>query len=448
MINGLLKRLVFHRSAPHWNVLFITVDDLNTSLGCYGAAIVQSPQIDRLAARCVRFARAYCQSPLCNPSRASFLSGRRPATTGVYNNQQHPRFTIGDVPLLPEYFRQHGYFTARVGKVAHDEPGKSFEEMITWDYARNSPVPAEDAAQPGLLPLRARPADGRDEDEPDGRTAQEVVRLLEQPRRQPFFIACGFQKPHWPYVAPQKYFDLYPLDQIQLPPVSREARKDVPPVAFPHYAEDAQMTPQQQRQAIRGFYACISFVDAQVGVLLEALDRCRLWDRTVVVFFSDHGFHYGEHGGLWRKMTLFAESTRVPLLIAAPGRVRGAVSPRLAELVDLYPTLADLCGLPPPPGMEGTSLRPLLDDPRRPWKPAAFTDLQRGCGVRGRAVHTEHFRYTEWGERHGAELYDLDNDPREGRNLINDTAYAATLADMRRLLDEGWQGAARGLRAA
>jgi uncharacterized sulfatase len=270
---------------------------------------------------------------------------------------------------------------------------------------------------------------------------------MEQSRRRPFFIACGFQKPHWPYVVPRKYFGLYPLDEISLPLEDPDIRKDVPPVAFTHHPEDAQMTEEQKRQAIQGFYACVSFVDAQVGVLMEALDRLKLWDRTVVVFFSDHGFHYGDHGGLWRKMTLFAESTRVPLIVAAPGKCQDRVSPRLAELVDLYPTLADLCDLPPPPDVEGTSLVPLLEEPLRPWKAAAFTELVRGAGLPGKAVHTERFRYTAWGDAHGAELYNLEDDPGEVRNLIDDPEHTGTVVEMRRLLRDGWKGAARGLRS-
>jgi uncharacterized sulfatase len=430
------------------NVLFIAVDDLNNNLGCYGHPVVQSPHIDRLAARGVRFDRAYCQYPLCNPSRTSLLSGRRPDTTGVLNNGTPPRTHLKDVVFLPEYFRQHGYFTARVGKIPHG----AFADAVQWDVSENArggggggraaqARAQKQPAQPGGIRLQWRATDNPDEGEPDGRTARRIVQLLEQHKDKPFFLAAGFHKPHLPFVAPKKYFDLYPPEKIALPKEPADIRKNVPAVAFTRTPSDDTLTDAEKRQIIAAYYACVSFLDAQVGVLLEALDRLKLWDNTVVVFFGDHGFHLGEHGGLWRKMSLFEESARVPLIIAAPGKRTGVASPRLAELVDLYPTLAELCGLKKPEGLEGTSLAPLLVDPTRAWKKAAFSVVSRGRDTLGRSVRTERYRYTEWGDAQSAELYDHRADPREWTNLAADSKHAATVAEMKRLLKEGWRGA-------
>jgi uncharacterized sulfatase len=429
------------------NVLFIAVDDLNCALGCYGHPLVKTPNIDRLASRGVRFEHAYCQYPLCNPSRTSFLSGRRPDVTKVLDNNTPPRTTLGKgAVFLPEYFKAQGYFTARVGKIAHGR----FEHTVKWDVSEHAVKGEGDKKDKGedgeALDLTWRATERRDEDEPDGRTARRVVQLLDKHKGGPFFLAAGFHKPHLPFVAPKKYFDLYPPERIALPKEPAGVRKGVPAVAFTHTKGDETMTDRQKRQAIAAYYACVSFIDAQVGVLLEAMDRLKLWDNTVVVFLSDHGFHLGEHGGLWRKMCLFEEATHVPLLIAAPGKKPGT-SPRLAELLDLYPTLTDLCGLPAPAGLEGRSLKPLLDDPKRAWDRAvAYTivarDRKKGEPLIGRTVRSERYRYTEWGDEKQAELYDHRGDPRELRNLANDVKHAAVLAQMRRHLQGRWKPAA------
>ncbi len=470
------------------NVLFISVDDLNTNLGAYGHRVVKSPNIDRLARRAVRFDRAYCQYPLCNPSRTSFLSGRRAETTRVMDNTTPPRTFLKDVVFLPEHFRAQGYFTARVGKIAHTP----MERAVKWDIAegalglragaagegrgqrrrRRGNPPAEDgapAAAPGARRdaqggtqsvaqriaqsgaedaaggggriAQGRPTNNRDEDEPDGRTARRIAQLLEANRNRPFFIAAGFHRPHLPWVAPKKYFDMYPPDTIPLPVEPANDRADIPPIAISYEDRFEPMSAGQRRRHMAAYYASISFMDAQVGVLLDAMDRLKLWDNTIVVFFSDHGYHLGEHGGLQRKQSLFEESARVPLIIAAPGKRRGVASPRLVELVDLYPTLTQLCGLPAPGGLEGLSLAPLLLEPARPWKKAAFTVVTRQGGVLGRAVHTERYRYTEWGDEKTAELYDRHADPREYTNLARDPKHAATMAQMRLLLRAGWRAA-------
>jgi iduronate 2-sulfatase len=430
------------------NVLLIAVDDLNTNLGCYGDPLARSPNIDKLASRGVKFERAYCQYPLCNPSRTSILSGRRPDTTRIFNNTTPPRTYLKEVVFLPEYFRQHGYFTARVGKIAHGR----FEDALHWDVSESAqgrpgaappqqPPPARTPdtgnAGDGGARLSWLATDNRDEEEPDGKTARRIVRLLQENKDKPFFIAAGFHKPHLRWVAPKKYFALHPPEKIKLPKTPEDDRKDIPAVALTRTAGDETMSDEQKRQAVAAYSACVSFTDAQVGIVLDEVDRLKLADKTVVVFWGDHGFHLGEHHGLWRKMTLFEESTRVPLIIAAPGKRAGVTSPRLAELVDLYPTLTQLCGLPQPPKLEGVSLVPLLEDPNRAVKQAAYTVVARGDGVLGRSVRTERYRYTEWGDEKTAELYDHETDPREYTNLARDPRHSKTLVEMKSLLHAG-----------
>jgi uncharacterized sulfatase len=276
---------------PAVNVLFIAVDDLNTAIGCYGHPLVKTPNIDRLAARGARFERAYCQYPLCNPSRTSLLSGRRPDTTRIYLDGTPARAFLEGVDLLPEYFGRFGYFTAHVGKIGG---------AARWDVSIKSEHSEKEG---GPLKVEWRATKNEDENEPDGQTARRVVRLLEQHKSKPFFIAAGFGRPHLPFVAPQKYFDLYPPDKVVLPKEPPDVRKNVPAIAFDRHKET--LTEAQARQATAAYYACVSFMDAQLGLVLDAMDRLELWDNTVVVFWSDHGFHLGEHGGLWRKAKLF-----------------------------------------------------------------------------------------------------------------------------------------------
>jgi uncharacterized sulfatase len=365
------------------NVLMIACDDLNTRIGCWGDPVVKTPNIDRLAARGTRFERAYCHYPLCNPSRTSLLSGLRPDTTRVFDNNTPPRTTIGNVSFLPEWFAQNGYFTAKIGKVAHG----AFEDAVKWDISRPA-TPGRNArreaggkkrgnngkqvGEEGGIKLSWTRTENQDEDEPDGHTARQIVDILEQKLNgQPFFLAAGFHKPHLPWVAPKRYFDMYPPEQIHLPETPANDRDDIPPMALTHTAGDDQLSDLDKKTCIASYHACTTFLDAQIGVLLAALDRHKLWDNTVVILWADHGWHLDEHLGLWRKMTVFEEASHVPLIISAPGLERGVACRRLVEWTDIYPTLTQLCGLGNPPGLEGISLVPLLHDPARPWKKAA-----------------------------------------------------------------------------
>jgi len=431
-----------HADQERLNVLFIAVDDMNNDLGCYGYPLVKSPNIDRLARRGVRFDRAYCQFPLCSPSRTSLMTGLRPDKTQVYDLKKHFRETVPDVVTLSQMFQRNGYFAARVGKIYHyGNPGQigtdGLDDAPSWQERVNPR--GRDKDEEHLLTnytpkrglgssLTILKAKGTDEEQTDGLVATETIRLLERHAGEPFFLACGFYRPHCPFIAPKAYFDLYPLERIPVWGGPFPERATAPDLAF------ASVTPwpwfgageEQVRESLQAYWATISFVDAQVGRLLDALDRLKLTERTVVVFWSDHGYHFSEHG-LIMKQSLFENSARVPLLIAAPGRKgNGASSPRTVELLDLYPTLADLCGLEPPAGLHGRSLVPLLDRPTRRWNHPAVTQTQRARGVMGYSLRTERHRYTEWGEggREGRELYDYESDPAELHNLAGDPEHA------------------------
>lgn len=291
-----------------------------------------------------------------------------------------------------------------------------------------------------LCSLSLLKAEGADEEQTDGMVATEAIKLLEKHKDGPFFIAAGFYRPHSPYVAPEKYFDLYPLERVPLPKGPFDEMKNVPKPAssscspWPWFG----VTEPQAREALQAYHATISFVDAQVGRLLDAVDRFKLTDKTIIVFWSDHGYHVGEHG-LWKKQSLFEGSARVPLIIAAPGQAaRGAVSPRTVELVDIYPTLADLAGLTPPANLAGASLKPLLNNPDAEWTRPAFTQVWRG-NFAGHSVRTERYRYTEWADgNQGAKLYDYQTDPRELRNLANDPEHAKTAGALKNLVLGNW----------
>ena len=455
-----------------WNVLLIAVDDLNVAVGTYGEyPTAKTPNIDRFASEGIRFDRAYAQDPLCNPSRTSFLSGRRPASTNVYGNFVEPRHHMGDVVMLPEHFRSHGYFTARVGKIAHGR----YESSVTWDISENAVrrehyLPGADRSEvrdnswiegadnglsraeilghlgrPTGMPLTWRATDETEEETPDGQTSRRVIELMRENRDKPFFIGAGFHKPHQPWVAPASLFEQHPVAEVKLPEGPANDRDDIPAPAVGGYPEDPEHSEEQKRQAIAAYHATVTLIDLQVGLLMEALADLDLEQSTIVIFVSDHGFHLGEHGGLWRKHTQFEESTRVPLIVRVPSGVSGAATSALVELVDLFPTLVDLCGLPDPEGLEGTSFRPLLESPDTPWKSAIFSEAQRN-GAHGRTVRTASHRYTEWTPLEGDgeteyELYDLDRDPREYENLAGLPEQGEVQKRLAAKLLDGWRAA-------
>jgi choline-sulfatase len=436
------------------NVLLILSDDLATTLGCYGYPQAKTPQLDALAKRGVRFDRAYCQFPHCNPSRASFLSGLRPNTTRVTLNGDNLYDNLPGVVTLPAFFRQQGYATARCGKIFHlgvpagtesrDDPkawdfGTPFKDERPYPPARESVVKVKTAKKQGL-PWQEIPV--ADDDLVDGNFAREAIGWLERrDQTKPFFLAVGFHRPHLPFAAPAKYFDLYPFDTIKLPPEPADDEADIPLPARNESVNQYAMTatPDQRRAAIRAYLATVSFMDAQAGRVLDALKRLGVADNTIVVFSGDHGWHLGEHG-LWHKRSLFEQSARVPFIIHAPGaKGNGQVSASVVELLDIYPTLCDLAGLPAPKVLQGRSLRPVLNDPRATMNDMAFTQARRGPDAAnwGRSVRTPRWRCTEWDEgRNGIELYDHDADPGEFTNLANDPRHATVLKDLRTLLAE------------
>jgi uncharacterized sulfatase len=479
------------------NVLFIIVDDLNVALGAYldsaphpQYATAKTPNLDRLAAEGVLFERAYVQYPLCNPSRASILSGLRPSTVDVFDGGTPPRHKIGDeLRMLPEHFHDHGYFTARVGKIGHNR----FENIATWDVSNfalsREPgvrfhfpgyLPGIDSSEvrdntwtdgsedgmsradvlaavgrPAGLPLSWRATNESPRMTPDGTTATRIIQLMAQNRDKPFFIAAGFHKPHQPWVGPASFFEQHPVDEIQLAPTPEGDQDDLPDPAFNVAQDDADHTRRQHKQAIAAYHAMVSMTDSYVGELMLGLEQLELADSTIVVFTSDHGFHLGEHGGLWRKRYQFDESTRVPLIVRLPNDRRtgeagdGAskVSTGLVELVDLYPTLIDLANLPNPAHeLEGTSFRPLLEKPDLEWKSAVFSE-SRLEGYHGRTLRTQRYRYTEWtplpqtdGETQ-RELYAVMDDPFEYENLAADPTRRDLVDALSSRLRAGWQAA-------
>ena len=446
-------------AADRPNVLFIVSDDLNTLLGCYGDPLAKTPQIDRLAARGVRFERAYCTFPLCGPSRNSFLTGLYPNSTGILTNAQIFRQSIPDHVSLPQAFRQAGYFVGRIGKMyhynvpysvgtdGHDDPASWELELNPAGVDRLKEEPKIFSLVPGqfggTLSWYASPRP--DAEHTDGLLAADAEWVLERcsrDRSRPFFLAVGFFRPHTPYVAPKEpYFGLYPEASMPVVANVKADQADLPAAALgSSKKEQDAMTDDLRRQAVQAYYASISFMDAQVGRVIDAVDKNGLADNTIIVFTSDHGYHTGEHG-LWQKMSLFEESARVPLLIVAPGVSRpGVVAPAPVSQVDLYPTLAALCEVEAPDSLQGQSLVPLLADPEAPGRDWALSQVVRRRGKNqpsffGYSLRTPRWRYTEWDEgRQGRELYDHESDPKELVNRADSADHAATIAELSRQL--------------
>lgn len=453
--------------APKYNVLFIASDDLRPALGSYGNSIIKTPNIDRLAARGTRFDHAYAQYPLCNPSRASLLTGRYPTQTGVLDNNTYFRRKHPDFVTLPQHFKLHGYAALRSGKIFHGgiddqiswtEGGEPTDPAIT-ERGKNPNAPrvatdpdeveglAAQARQPGggghgSASDRIVVLDGDGATHGDYKAATRAINYLENYKDRPFFLALGFVKPHSPPTAPKKFFDLYDPARIPLPPdfaTHPAAPPGFPELSVPPRNADLfigrDASPAEAREMMRAYYASVSFMDAQVGRVLDALDRLKLRERTIVVFWGDHGYHLGEKGKWSKAYSLFEVGTRTPLIISVPG-ARPLVTTRPVQLLDMYPTLAGLCGLPQPGGVEGHSLAPLLRNPRAPWSHPAYS-VTVYQGKFGRAVRTDRWRYAEWEDgRAGAMLFDHTRDPHELKNLAADPAYAKTVQMMKHLLQQ------------
>jgi len=420
------------------NVLFLICDDLNCDLGTYGHPLVKSPNVDRLASRGVRFDNAYCQYPLCGPSRASFMTGLYPDQTLVKRNAIYIREHVPNVQTVSQMFRKNGYFATRIGKIFHYNVPRHIgtsghDDPYSWDATIN-PRGRDVDDEPLIFSLEKGrfggtlswlAADGTDEEQTDGIAADHAVRQLmwHAAKGDSFFLAVGLFRPHTPYVAPKKYFDMYSLDQIVVPTVPAGYLSTLPEPARESITRKSQRNLPEglARQAIQAYYASISFADAQLGKILDALDATGLSSNTIVLFTSDHGYHMGEHGH-YQKTTLFENATRVPLILAGPGvTARGQSTQAHAEMVDFYPTLADLCGLEAPKYVSGVSLLPVLENPMERPRSSALTHYKDGYSLR-----TDRYRYTEWGEdaKRGRELYDRENDPDEMVNLANRSEHA------------------------
>src|SRR5262249_22442067 len=405
------------------NVLFLAIDDLNDWIGALGKRPdVKTPNMDRLAARGVLFTRAYCAAPACNPSRTALLCGVRPSTSGVYHNDQPWRPVLKDAVTLTQHFMANGYVVQGGGKIFHN----SFNDPASWQHWEKVKGPPAPPNTP-VNGLKAGhfdwgPVDVPDEEMGDYRTVSWGMNFLKQKHDKPFFLAVGLIRPHLPFYAPRKYFDLYPLDKVQLPKVLANDLDDIPPagirMAKPEGDHKKVVEGKQWEKAVQAYLACISFADAQIGRIVDELDKSPYANNTVIVLWSDHGWHLGEKQH-WRKFALWEEATRVTFMIVAPG----VTSPnqrcdRAVNLLDIYPTMIDLCGLPAKQGLEGASLMPLLKDPKAKWDRPSITTHGRN----NHAVRSERWRYIRYADG-SEELYDHDADPLEWKNLAKDAPY-------------------------
>ncbi len=447
------------------NLLVIAIDDLRDELGCYGASHIHSPNIDSVAARGVRFDRAYCQYAVCGPSRASIFTGLRPDSTGVTSNKFHFRDRNPNIVALPQLFKNHGYWTQGLGKNLHnnmDDP-PSWSEPYFFGEPRIYASDQHAGQLPGIDGIHAKnlqlpvleSADVDDHAYIDGTIADEALKSIRKAGKldQPFLLMVGFHKPHSPFNAPKKYWDLYSRETIQLAP------NPFPPTDAPAFAlndwryirgfkgmpKKGLMPDELARQVKHAYFACISYIDAQVGKLLRELDAIGATDNTIVVIWSDHGYQLGEHG-MWCKHTNFETSTKVPLIVADPrSKAGGTTTSARVELVGLFPTLADLCSLPKPSHLEGESFARLVRDPAA-WEDqdtAAFSQFHRG-GNRGLSIRTGRFRYTEWraiktGRLSARELYDHQRDPLENTNVAERVDYRASVANLAKRLQNQFE---------
>jgi len=443
-------------AADKTNVLFIICDDLNCDLGSYGHPQVKTPNIDKLAARGVLFANAHCQFSLCGPSRASFMTGLYPDQTLIHRNAVYIREHTPNVVTMSEHFRNNGYFATRIGKIYHYNVPKHIgtsghDDPYSWNYTinpRGRDVEDESlifSLKPGSFggTLSWLAAEGTDEEQTDGMIADAAANELRRYKKEdrPFFLAVGLFRPHTPFVAPKKYFDLYPISEIVVPEVPEGYDETIPADALKSIRrkkDQINLADDLAREAIQAYYASISFADAQVGKILAALEETGLDENTVVTFTSDHGYHMGEHGH-YQKTTLFDNGTRVPMIIAAPQqKMRGELTTMPAEMVDFYPTLSELCGLKRPEHLSGTSLVPVLDDITAKPRESALSQYGNGYSIK-----TDRYRFTSWGEegRSGEEFYDHETDPAEIVNRIDDPAAQKVISDLREQLSNRIAGA-------
>lgn len=437
------------------NVLFLIADDLTaTALSCYGNQVCRTPNIDRLAALGTRFTHAFCNATYCGPSRASFLSGYYPHATGVLGYTS-PRPALGARATWPQHFQNAGYYTARVSKIFHmGVPGgieagsDGADDPASWTERFNSPGPEWQAPGTGET-LEGNPdgkklvvggntfvaveADGDDLVHSDGKTAARAVELIERHADQPFFLAVGFVRPHVPFVAPRKYFEPFlPYDQLQLPPKVPGDWDDIPQAGINYKTSvNMQLDVRRQKKAIGGYYAAVAYLDAQVGKVLAALERSGQADHTIVIFTSDHGYHLGEHD-FWAKVSLRDESARVPLIVRVPGK-RPAVCAALVELIDLYPTVARLCGLEAPVRLQGKDVSAMFDDPQRRVRDTVFCVAPSTKGFLLRDDRWAYLQYAEDASR-GIELFDVAADPQQNTNLADRPEHAAVVAAFQKKL--------------
>jgi len=477
----LASTVVAAAPAEKLNVLMIAVDDLRPELNCYGASHIKSPYLDRLAADAVVFNRAYCQQAVCSPSRTSLMTGLRPDSTKVYDLETHFRDTVPDVVTMTQHFKEHGYQAVGMGKIYHG----GLDDKLSWSVPHTRPtangyqVKANQdmivrkraaARNQGLTGKRlsraargpaVECADVADNEYPDGQVADMAIAALGKLAGgdKPFFLAAGFVKPHLPFNSPRPYWELYDRADIGLPDNYRFLPKDVTEFSATTWGEirayegipaKGPVTDEQAIELIHGYYAAVSYIDAQIGRVVAELERLGLRDRTVIVVWGDHGWKLGDHS-LWCKHTNFELDARVPLIVSSPGaKGNGRKSDRLVEFVDIYPTLCELAGLPLPGHLEGCSFAPLLQDPSAPWKSAAFSQYPRGGGnrpVMGYSMRTDRYRFTRWVNRsdpkkvYATELYDLQSDPDENTNIAGRPENKKLVAELLKQNEAGWQAA-------
>ena len=419
------------KKANRPNVLFIALDDLNHWVGYLGRnKQTKTPNIDRLAERGVRFTHSYCAAPVCNPSRAALMSGVRPSTSGVYENDDDWRGVIPPEYSLISTFRKAGYYTAGAGKIYHG----SYDRKEEWDdYLGRVPGDPKPTGDTGVGGIKFARLQAKDEDFVDYKTVSYGIEQLQRKHDKPFLLTIGLHKPHMPWNVPQKYFDMHPLDQIELPPTKEGDLEDLPPAAVrmarPEGDHKAMLDSGRWKEAVQAYLATISFADAQIGRLMEALDQSDYADNTIVVLWGDHGWHLGEKQH-WRKFALWEEATRSPLLWVAPGVTKpGSVSERTVDFMSIYPTLTDLAGIETPSHVEGKSIRALLENPDAEWAQPALTTYNFG----NHAIRTEGWRYIRYANG-DEELYDEVEDPMEWTNLAEKPEFAAKKAELARWL--------------